>query len=61
MSALDRILSGVRRAVIMEQRLERLAIGVDRLTDTVSDHEKRLVRLETMVEIARTRPLPPGE
>jgi hypothetical protein len=56
--ALDRVLSSLRQVILMESKLQRLADSVDEMADAVVDHEKRLIRLETMVEIARGRGLP---
>jgi hypothetical protein len=43
----------VRRAILMEDRLERLSVEVDRSVEQLRDHERRLTRIETMIEIAR--------
>jgi hypothetical protein len=43
----------VRRAILMEDRLERLNKEVDRSVAELRDHERRLTRIETMIEIAR--------
>jgi hypothetical protein len=52
----------VRRAILMEDRLERLSTGVDRSIEQLRDHERRLTRIETMIEIARTnRAVPPSQ
>ena len=51
----------VRRAILMEDRLERLTAEVDRSAEQLRDHERRLTRIETMIEIARAnRRLPPN-
>ncbi|MGI9303934.1 MAG: hypothetical protein ACR2RB_14730 [Gammaproteobacteria bacterium] len=59
MSAVDRILSSIRRVIVMETRLQSLSEGMAEVTRTVMDHEKRLVRLETIEEVAGARRLPP--
>jgi hypothetical protein len=59
MSAFDRILTSIRRIILMESRIQTLADSVDKIAETMIDHEKRLVRLETMVEISRA--LPPAK
>jgi len=51
--------NAVRRALLMEERLERLNADVDRSSEQLRDHERRLTRIETMIEIARARPMPP--
>ncbi|HET8699693.1 MAG TPA: hypothetical protein VFO94_19575 [Gammaproteobacteria bacterium] len=41
----------------MEDRLERLNSEVDRSTAQLRDHERRLTRVETIIELARARRL----
>ena len=59
MSALDRIMSSIRQVILMEAKLETLADGVETVADLVLDHEKRLIRIETLVEVAQSNRLPP--
>lgn len=59
MGAIDRIMSSIRQVILMESKLQMLADGVDEMADTVMDHEKRLVRLETIVEVAKANRLAP--
>jgi hypothetical protein len=52
--------NAVRRAILVEDRLERLSADVERSGDQLRDHERRLTRIETMIEIARAnRAIPP--
>lgn len=57
MSLADRILSGLRTVVLIEERVSRLSSNVDALKDAtetkLANHETRLTRIETMIEIAR--------
>lgn len=55
MSTVQRILSSIKRVIVMESKLQGLSDGLSDVTRTVLDHEKRLVRLETVVEIAKTQ------
>ncbi len=59
MSALDRIMSSIRQVILMEAKLQTLADGVETVADLVMDHEKRLIRIETLVEVAQSNRLPP--
>jgi hypothetical protein len=43
----------VRRAILKEDRLEGLNTEVDRSVEQLRDHERRLTRIEAMIEIAR--------
>ncbi|MTJ83643.1 MAG: hypothetical protein F8N37_21870 [Telmatospirillum sp.] len=57
MSLGDRILSGLKTIVLIEERtkaLDEALKGVRaKIESSVADHEKRLTRLETIVEITR--------
>ena len=55
MSAWDDLKASIRKIILMENRIDSLAKAVDRLSDQVLDHEKRLVRIETMIEMAQAR------
>ena len=59
MSALDRIMSSIRQVILMEAKLQTLADGVENVADLILDHEKRLIRIETLVEVAQSNRLPP--
>ena len=55
MAALDRILDGVKEVLRMSDELQRVAKGVKELAVEVRELDKRMVRIETMVEVAKTR------
>ena len=55
MSVWDDLKDNLRKIILMESRLDGVAGAVDRLGDQVFDHEKRLVRIETMIEMAQGR------
>ncbi len=44
---------GIRRAILMQERVERLTAGIEKMEERVLDHDRRLVRIETMIEIAK--------
>lgn len=69
MSIGERILGGLKTIVLIEERTKVLDDMVKSLKSkvdtTLTDHEKRLTRLETIIEIARPdgtvlRTAPPG-
>ena len=39
----------------MQEKIDRLASGLTRLSADVMDHEKRLIRIETMIEMAQAQ------
>ena len=57
MSFGDRILSGLKSIVLIEERTkaldEMLKSLKGKVEDSLADHERRLTRLETIIEIAR--------
>ena len=57
MSLGDRILSGLRTIVLIEERTRLLEDALKtlrtKLDGSIADHEKRLVRIETVIELTR--------
>jgi hypothetical protein len=57
MSVADRIFSGLKTVVLIEERVSRPGSSVDALKDAteskLANHETRLTRIETLIEIAR--------
>ena len=46
---------GIRQIILLESRIDQLNGAVDRLADQSLDHEKRLIRIETMIAVAQGR------
>jgi hypothetical protein len=62
MSALSDALAALKNVVLIQERLDvvrrevtELAGTVDKLDDRVIDIDKRVVRIETMIELSRQR------
>lgn len=55
MSVWGQLKDNIRKIILMEARIDGVASAVDRLIEQGLDHEKRLVRIETMIEIAQAR------
>lgn len=53
MSLYGEALAAIRSIMLLDERLQSLTAKVDKLADEVRDLATRLVRLETIVEIAR--------
>ncbi|HYE52216.1 MAG TPA: hypothetical protein VEB20_21655 [Azospirillaceae bacterium] len=53
MSAIKDILAGVKATIELNNRVVNVANAVDRLATDVRDIDRRVVRLETIVEITR--------
>jgi hypothetical protein len=56
-SITDRILSGLKTVVLIEERVTTLSAAIKELKGTaeakLADHESRLTRIETIIEIAK--------
>ncbi len=57
MTAWNDLREGIRRAILMQERAERVIAGVEKIEARVIDHERRLVRIETLIELAQQRRL----
>ena len=53
MSPFDSLLNSVRRVILMESKLQDLSDGLREVSGRVMDHEGRLIRIETMIEMAQ--------
>lgn len=53
MSAIKDILAGLKTAIELNGKVVSVANAVERLTTDMRDLDRRVVRLETIVEIAR--------
>jgi hypothetical protein len=51
MSVMDRVLDALRTAVLLESRVTALASAVGDLAKELRDVDRRLVRVETVIEI----------
>jgi hypothetical protein len=59
-SAFERVLEGLREVLRATDEIKRLSDGLKALAIEVRDIDRRLVRIETMAEIAKTRAGSPG-
>jgi hypothetical protein len=52
---------GIRQAILLEARVERLIVDVEKAEERLIDHDRRLTRVETLIALAASRQLtPPG-
>jgi hypothetical protein len=52
LSAWTDLRDALRQAILIQERVERLTAGMDRMADRLLDHDRRLMRIETMIELA---------
>ncbi len=53
MSLFDRLLGGVKETLLMKDDLSRLKDITKEMMSEIRDHEARLIRIETLVEVAQ--------
>lgn len=56
MSWLSDLSSNLKKIILMQDKVDRLGIEVRELRTDVGDHGNRLIRIETMIELAQSRP-----
>lgn len=56
MSVSEKILEALKGGIVMSERLTNLMNKIDRMDDDLRGLNNRLIRLETMVDIARSNP-----
>lgn len=56
MGVSDKVLEALKAGILLNERLTTLINKVDRMDGDVRQINERLIRLETMVEIAKSQP-----
>ena len=49
----------IQKAILLEDRVERLIVDVGKAEERLIDHDGRLTRVETLIAFAANRQLPP--
>ena len=58
MSLWTELREAIRQAILLRERVERLIADVEKAESRLLDHDRRLTRIETMIELAGSRRLP---
>lgn len=61
MSAIKDAIDAMKQVLILNEKVDRVATFLDRVSDELRDHDRRLVRLETIVEIGKVQARLPRE
>ena len=48
----------IRQAILVQERVDRLIVDVEKIAGRLLDHDRRLTRIETLIAVARRRRLP---
>lgn len=57
MSLWTELRNAIRQVVLIQERVERLIINVDKAEERLFDHDLRLTRIETLISVAQHRQL----
>ena len=55
MSTLKDVISALKEVLLLTDKVDRAGMVLSEISSELRDHDRRLIRLETMVEISRTR------
>ncbi len=56
MSTLKDVMSAIKDVLLLTDKVDRAGAVLSEISSELRDHDRRLIRLETMVEIAKSRP-----
>ncbi|MGD1974588.1 MAG: hypothetical protein PVG73_11000 [Desulfobacterales bacterium] len=56
MSTLKDVVSALKEVLLLTDKVDRAGRMLGEISGELRDHDRRLVRLETMVEVARSQP-----
>ena len=56
MSTLKDVVSALKEVLLLTDKVDRAGKMLTEIASEMRDHDRRLIRLETMVEVARSQP-----
>ena len=56
MSTLKDVVSALKEVLLLTDKVDRAGKMLSEISGELRDHDRRLIRLETMVEVARSQP-----
>ena len=56
MSTLKDVVSTLKEVLLLTDKVDRAGRMLSEISGELRDHDRRLIRLETMVEVARSQP-----
>ncbi len=56
MSTLKDVISAMKDVLLLTDKVDRAGTVLSEMSSELRDHDRRLIRLETMVEIAKSQP-----
>lgn len=61
MSAMKDAIAGLKKVLLLSEDVDRAGVLLSEISKELRDHDNRLVRLETLVEVAKYKALPEPE
>lgn len=58
MSLTENIFTGIRKIIQLDSDVQRLREGITKLDEQVDSHERRLIRIEALIEFSRASTAP---
>jgi hypoxanthine phosphoribosyltransferase len=61
MGAIKDVMAVMKEVLLLADKIDRAGNTLSEISNELRDHDRRLIRLETMVEVARMQPKPSGK
>jgi hypothetical protein len=61
MGAIKDVMAVMKEVLLLTDKINRAGQTLSEISNELRDHDRRLIRLETMVEVARMQPEPSGK
>ncbi len=58
MSTLKDVISAMKEVLLLTNKVDRAGMVISEMSSELRNHDRRLIRLETMVEMAQAQSLP---
>ncbi len=56
MSTLKDVMSAMKEVLLLTDKVDRAGTALSEIATELRDHDRRLIRLETLVEVAKSQP-----
>ena len=56
MSTLKDVMSAIKEVLLLTDKIDRAGAALSEISSELREHDRRLIRLETIVEIAKNQP-----
>ncbi|HXS80099.1 MAG TPA: hypothetical protein VN818_07425 [Gammaproteobacteria bacterium] len=60
MSLWSDLRGAIRQAILVQERVDRLIVEIEKVGNRLFDHDRRITRIETLIAVARRRLPPPA-